>query len=160
MAKSIAVPRTLVFMGVAGLLTLTGCIQTQATMLDPTTRPAVPPEEVRVYRNEASIECDYAEVALVHAQGGANFTNENQMIEAAKKRAGKIGANGVVLGTIDEPSAGAKVAGAIFGVSPDRRGEMLAVYVYDPCRARDEASTDEEMLGEEGTMEEDEGGRP
>jgi hypothetical protein len=120
---------------IVALVTLSGCVQTQATMLDPTARPPIPEEQVRVYRTEESIECEYDEVAIIHAQGGANFTNENQMINAAKKRAGQIGANGVVLGTINEPSAGAKVAGAIFGVSPDRRGEMLAVYVYDPCAA-------------------------
>ena len=74
------------------------------------------------------------------------------MVTAAKKRAGKIGANGVVLGSINEPSSGAKVAGAIFGVSPERRGEMLAVYVYDPCRPLNS----EEMEEEEVT--EDEGG--
>jgi hypothetical protein len=153
-----------VLMGFVGMFALAGCIQTQATMLDPTARPAVPAEEVRVYRTAESIECDYAEVALIHAQGGANFTNENQMIEAAKKRAGTIGANGVVLGTIDEPSAGAKVAGAIFGVSPDRRGEMLAVYVYDPCRPQgtEQAGTADEGMTEENALGdvEAEGGRP
>lgn len=116
---------------------LTGCIQTQATMLDPTSRAEVPAEQVRVYRTVESIECEFAEVAMIHAQGGANYTNENQMINAAKKKAGKVGANGVVLGNINEPSSGAKVAGAIFGVSPERRGEMLAVYVYDPCQPLD-----------------------
>ena len=113
---------------------LAGCIQTQATMLDPTSRPAIPPERVTVYRTVESIKCAYAEVAMIHAQGGANFTNEAQMIEAAKKKAGEVGANGVVLAEIQEPSSGAKVAGAIFGVSPERRGELLAVYVYYPCQ--------------------------
>lgn len=111
-----------------------GCISTQATMLDPTSRPPVPQEEVRVYRAAESIECDYTEVAVLHAQGGSYLTNEHMMIKAAKKRAGKVGANGVVLGTINEPSSGAKVAGAIFGVGTERRGEMLAVYV-DPCQS-------------------------
>lgn len=103
-------------------------------MLDPTVRSRISEEQVRIYRSEASIQCEYAEVAIINAQGGSNYTNENQMFNAAKNRAGKIGANGVVLGNINEPSSGAKVAGAIFGVSPTRRGEMLAVYVYEPCR--------------------------
>ena len=116
------------------LFLLSGCVQTQATMLDPTVRTEVLPEQVRVYRSEASIECAYAEVAIINAQGSSAYTNESQMFNAAKKKAGKIGANGVVIGAVKEPSSGAKVAGAIFGVSPERRGEMLAVYVYDPCR--------------------------
>lgn len=128
--------------GLLCFFVLTGCVQTQATMLDPTDRPAVPEDLVRVYRTSESIQCEYVEVAIIHAQGGANYTNENQMITAAKKRAGKIGANGVVLGTVNEPGAGAMVAGAIFGVSPTRRGEMLAVYVYDPCRSLNPTPTD------------------
>lgn len=124
-----------VYAPVSFALPLVGCVQTQATMLDPTERPPVPEEEVRVYRTVESIQCRYEEVALVHAQGGAGSTDENQMIGAAKKRAGRVGANGVVLGDINEPSAGARIAGAIFGVGSERRGEMLAVYVSEPCEA-------------------------
>ncbi len=132
-----------------GLFGLTGCVQTQATMLDPTGRPPIPEDQVRVYRTSESIECEYAEIAVIHAQGGASYTNENQMINAAKKRAGGIGANGVVLGTVNEPSSGAKIAGAIFGVSPERRGEMLAVHVYDPCRPLNPAPTETQPAAED-----------
>jgi len=118
------------------LLSLSGCVQTQATMLDASTsaRPPVDPDLVRIYRTPASVACAYDEVAIVHAQGSSASTNENQMLTAARRRAGRIGANGVIIDNINEPSAGARVAGAIFGVAPSRRGEMLAIYVHDPCR--------------------------
>ena len=141
MSRSYSVYKAALCGGAASLFALTGCVSTQATMLDPTSRPEVASEQVRVYRSETSIQCEYAEVAIINAQGGSNYTNEAQMFNAAKKRAGKIGANGVVIGNINEPSSGAKVAGAIFGVSPTRRGEMLAVYVYEPCRPLDRAGS-------------------
>lgn len=111
-----------------------GCVQTQATRLGASNRPPVAEADVRVYRTAESIGCAFEEVAMINAQGSSGLTNESQMINAAKKRAGQVGANAVIMGRINEPSAGAKVAGAFLGVSPERRGEMLAVYVFDPCR--------------------------
>ena len=136
--------------------TLAGCISTQATMLDPEPRGEVAPESVRVYRTPESIGCEYAEVALIHAQGDSFNTNENQMIKAAKKKAGAVGANGVVLSTIDEPSTGEKIAGALigFGLSK-RRGEMLAVHVFEPCIPLGGADGDEAADMEDEVMEEE-----
>lgn len=123
-----------------GLLSLTGCVQTQATMLDPTERAPLTEDQVRVYRTAENVECEYTEVAVINAQGSAGGTNESQMVSAAKKRAARIGANGVILGTVNEPSAGARIAGAIFGVGSERRGEMLAIFVDEPCRPRTQAT--------------------
>ena len=120
--------------GIASIFLLAGCMQTQATMMDSSLDlPRVHPDDVRLYRSEASIECEFDEVALIHAQGSTSFTNEKQMIKAARKRAARVGANGLILTEIDEPGAGAKVAGAVLGVDTERRGEMVAVYVHKPC---------------------------
>ena len=75
--------------GLISFLVLTGCVQTQATILDPTVRTEVPAEEVRVYRTEESIECEYAEVAIINAQGGANYTNENQNGDCGEEARGQ-----------------------------------------------------------------------
>jgi hypothetical protein len=60
-------------------------------------------------------------------KGKSTMTNEQEMITAAKERAARVGANGIVLSKIDEPSAGAKVAGMIFGVGVMRRSEILGI---------------------------------
>jgi hypothetical protein len=117
---------------IAIILVFCGCVQTQVTKLsnrgsyDP-----IPPDEVVVYLTTEDIKSEFEKIGLIYAQGEASWTNEQQMIEAARKAAGKMGANGIVLGKVDEPSAGAKIAGALFGTGTTRRGEVLAVYVYD-----------------------------
>ena len=52
------------------------------------------------------------------------------MFLSMKKKAAEIGANGVILDAVSEPSAGAKVAAAIFGVSAQRKGKAIAIYVF------------------------------
>lgn len=107
-------------------------MQTQATRLTAEAQPPVLEEEVRVYRTPEHIGCAYDEVALIHAQGDVAFTNEHRMIKAARRRAAKVGANGVIPGTIEEPGVGA-LAAALVGFMPDRLGELLAVFAHSPC---------------------------
>ena len=49
------------------------------------------------------------------------------MISAMRKKAAKIGANGIILQEIKEASDGAKVAAAVFGVSTNRKGKVIAI---------------------------------
>jgi hypothetical protein len=41
-----------------------------------------------------------------------------------------MGANGVILDAVSEPGSGAKVAAAIFGVSAQRKGKALAIWIF------------------------------
>lgn len=54
------------------------------------------------------------------------------MFKKMIKKAGAMGANGIILDAISEPSAGAKVAGAIFGVGAERKGKAIAIFVFPP----------------------------
>lgn len=65
-------------------------------------------------------------------QGESSWTNENQMLSAARKKAATMGANGIILGSVQEPSSGAKVAGALLGIATMRRGEVVAIRVFHP----------------------------
>lgn len=112
------------------LLALTGCVQTSATMLSGKTFPELTPEEVTIYVSEEDIPGDFERIAIINASGSSSYTNEAQLYEAVRKRAAKIGANGVLLNEIDEPGTGAKVAGAIFGIDTKRKSEMIAIYVH------------------------------
>ena len=110
----------------------TGCVSTQVTKLvSKIDYPPVSPEEVQVYLNEKDIVHPYEKLAIIHMQGDATWTNEAQLIEAAKKKAAKLGANAIVVNQIKEPGSGAKIVGAILGTYVDRRGEVLAVRVFE-----------------------------
>ncbi len=87
--------------------------------------------EVVIYLSEADIPGEFTKIAIISAQGESGWSNENQMYNAARKRAAKIGAHGVLLEEIKEPGSGAKVAAAIFGVGTFRRGKMIAIRLVD-----------------------------
>lgn len=106
---------------------LAGCVSASATMLNPgATQPPVPEAEVRVFLASDSIPAACQRYALIHAQGSANMTDETKMIEAARRRAGKIGANAVQLQTMRDPGTGRQIANALFGIGANRKGEMIA----------------------------------
>ncbi|MCE5270802.1 hypothetical protein LLH00_05910 [bacterium] len=113
---------------VFALALLCGCVSAQVTMLGGNQKlAAIAPEQVQVFMSPNDISVPYDKVAVIHAQGGSGFTTEQGMIKKAQKEAAKIGANGIIVETIKEPSSGAKVAGAIFGIQPERRGQITAI---------------------------------
>ena len=113
-------------------LALTGCVTTNASMLGTATskRPLVLPQNVALYRSADQVPGKYEEIALLNSAGDSGFTDESKMFESMKKKAGEIGANAVILDALSEPSGGAKVAAAIFGVSAQRKGKALAIYIF------------------------------
>lgn len=114
------------------VLLLSGCVTTSASMLGTasTQRPAVLPENVALFRSADQVPRRYEEIALLNSEGDSNFTNEARMFESMRKKAGEVGANAIILDALSEPSSGAKVAAAIFGVSAERRGKAVAIYVF------------------------------
>jgi hypothetical protein len=110
-------------------LLLTGCVHTTATMLSSKKYPPLTPEEVVIYLDERDIPGEFERVAILNATGNTGSTSESQMYEALRKRAAAIGANGILFTRVEEPSTGAKIAGAVFGVGTNRRAEMVAIYV-------------------------------
>ena len=109
----------------------TACVSTNATVLDPTpqARPPVDAAQVRIYRSAAQVTGKFTEVALLNASGESAMTNEKKMLESMRKKVGALGANGVILEAITEASAGAKIAGAVFGVGSQRKGRAVAIFV-------------------------------
>lgn len=111
------------------VLFLTGCISTSVTPLTGRTYPPLHPDEVVIYVHERDIPAEYEKIALIYARGDHAMTDEAQMFKTVRKKAAKLGANGVILQQVSEPSTGAKVADHFLGVGADRRGELLAIYV-------------------------------
>ena len=113
---------------------LSGCVSTNATMLGTATmhRAAIPQQTVKLYRSADQVPGKYEEIALLHSHGASTMTSEPQMLESMKRKAAELGANGVILDALTEPSAGAKIAGAFLGYAPQRTGKSVAIYVYPP----------------------------
>jgi hypothetical protein len=115
--------------GLIFLLFLTGCVATEATMLSNRTYPATMSEDVVIYLEEKDVPGDFEKIAIIHTEGDYEMTSEKQMLEAARRRAAKVGANGILIQRLKDPSTGAKVAQAIFGTEANRKGEMIAIRV-------------------------------
>jgi hypothetical protein len=107
-------------------VSIPGCVSARASMLTPERYAPVPEEQVRVYLAADEVPESCERIALIHAAGPPDATTRPQMIRAAQRRAGKIGANAIVLSSIRDPRFGTRVAAEVLGVSADRKGEMEA----------------------------------
>lgn len=112
-------------------LSLSACVTTNASRLGSASnvRPVVEPERVSLYRVASQVPGQYEEVALLNSKGDSNLTDESRMFDSMRKKAGQMGANAVILDAVSEPGHGAKVAAAIFGVSAQRKGSAVAIWV-------------------------------
>ncbi|GMV09338.1 MAG TPA: hypothetical protein PKC83_10760 [Gemmatimonadaceae bacterium] len=122
----------------AALLLTAACVRTNATLLNPSpiARPKVAPSAVRIYRTADQVGRPFEEIALLNSTGESNLTDENDLFESMRKKAGELGANGVILDAVNEASAGAKVAAAIFGTGTQRKGRAIAIYVLPDSSKR------------------------
>lgn len=113
-------------------LLLFGCITTSVTPLSGRSYPPVNESEVVIYLQEDDIPRSFEKIAVIYARGDYSLTDEAHMIKKVRRKAAKLGANGVLLHEIKEPSTGAKVAKAILHTEANRKGEMIAIYVTPP----------------------------
>ncbi|HEU4556604.1 MAG TPA: hypothetical protein VFS20_02100 [Longimicrobium sp.] len=118
-------------------LALGACVSAHATLLGPRQgRAPVHEDEVRVFLAEDEVPESCQRVAIINASGDVDMTNEAQMIRAAKRRAGKLGANAIQLLSTREPGTGRRIAAVILpGISTDRKGEMLAFHCTEQRQA-------------------------
>ncbi len=113
-------------------LFLGGCVFTSATRLNNNEElPEQLYEDVIIYLDEESIEGDWEEVAILHGEADAVWTDQARLLRAMKRRAAKVGANGILFEPIEEPSAWAKIAGEVLDVGSSRYANMIAIIVYE-----------------------------
>jgi hypothetical protein len=116
-----------------GVVVLTvGCVHTNAAVLDPSALyQKTCPGAVVVYTSPERVGRPYREVALLNSKGESGWTSEAGMVNSQRKKAAEVGANGLVVGGIDEPKAGTKIIGALLGTGAERKGKAVAIYVPD-----------------------------
>lgn len=112
-------------------LSLVACVSTQAVRLGSNEiHPPVSPDKVAIYRTASQVPGKYEEVALLSSSGDYNMTNEEAMYRSMREKAGKMGANAVILDSVQEPGTGAKVASVLFGTGANRKGKALAIFIH------------------------------
>lgn len=92
-----------------------GCVSTQSTKLNSTiTRVPVNPTDVVIYPNEGDVPRKFEKIAMLATRSDSIWRSDASALESARVEAAKLGANGILLGTVDKPGAGAKVASFLF----------------------------------------------
>lgn len=126
---------------VAALLSACRSVSTNATLIDPTSHLVrTCPTAVKLFTTPDRVQQPYREVALLNSSGQTSYSSESDMIKSMRERAAKVGANGLILNGIDEPSAMAKLAGVaaqvaadatgqIAQISAERKGRAMAIYI-------------------------------
>ncbi len=117
-----------IVMGVA-VLALSACMHTNSVRLDPSASYApVNPHDVVIYLEERDVPYEYEPIALVHARGDDDWTDEADMIEAMREEAAMLGAHGIIIEWIEEPRAWEHAIDHLSDVDiADRRGKVVAI---------------------------------
>lgn len=123
-----------------GALIVTACVSTNAALIDPSVHLArTCPEGIKLYTTPDRVGQPYREVAILNAKGESNWSDEGDMIQSMRDKASEVGANGIILSGIDEPSALTKVIGQVAKTGSQRKGKAMAIYV--PSDATNTATT-------------------
>ena len=114
----------------AGITLTAACVKTSATVLNPSAQHApICPEGVQLFTSIDKVGKEFHEVAVLTSKGDGDWTSEEGMANSQRKKAAKLGANGVILGDQKDPSTGAKIAKAFLGTSANRKGQSVAIYI-------------------------------
>jgi hypothetical protein len=114
----------------ASMIFTASCVAVNVTRLGAgPARPQFPADQVAVYRTADQVPGRYEEVALLNGRGDSMWTSESAMFKRMRKKAGRLGANAIILDALSEPSAAAKIAGAVLGVGVERKGRAIAIFV-------------------------------
>lgn len=114
------------------LMLLSGCVTTNATLLNGSTMPissTLEPEQIAIYRTADQVGKSYKEVAILTSTGDSTLTDMAAFHRSMQERAAKVGANAVILGATREPSTGVELASLIFGLPANRKSEAIAISV-------------------------------
>jgi hypothetical protein len=117
-------------LAVPACFVLAACVSTNAVQLNPSVaRAPVCPNAVQIFTSADRVGKPYVEIAVLNSKGESQWTDERKMFESQRNKAAKMGANGLIMDGIKEPSAGSKVAGAIFGTGTQRKGSATAIWI-------------------------------
>jgi hypothetical protein len=109
----------------------TACVTVSKTVLtEEYSEVPVPPGQVDVLMalmgDTIPAGCD--RVAILHASGDVDVTDEGDFLDKLRNEAGKLGANTVFVQTMEDPGAAERIASGVFGTTSDRDSDALALF--------------------------------
>jgi hypothetical protein len=89
----------------------------------------VPPGQVDVLMASLgdSIPRECVRVAIMHASGAQDATDEGDFLEKLREEAGEVGANTVFVQNMEDAGTAERIVGGILGTGVDRDSEALAL---------------------------------
>jgi hypothetical protein len=126
---------------VIGITLVTACatrtrvIATNAALaLSPTCGDAV-----RVFPDRDHVPYDYYEVALITSAGNPAYSGNGDVLKAIRNKAADLGANGVVVSSLEATHATVKIIGAAVGANDaGRKANAVAIWMpSDTARVRE-----------------------
>ena len=99
------------------VVVLAGCVSARGTVLNVggPVYPKVGAAEVRVFLSEAEVPGPFENVGLLRGAGN-DFASDGRMLAALRKRAAKMGANGIILGELKKPGAADRALSVLVGL--------------------------------------------
>jgi hypothetical protein len=115
-------------------LVLAGCVSVSKSVLMDRSFAPVPQREVQVLLSGDTVPPSCERVALLHASGDVDVTDEGDMWDELRKVAGELGANVVHIHSMEDPGAGERFAAEIFGGTADRDADAVALWCPEGVR--------------------------
>ena len=96
-------------------------------------------DAVTVYPDREHVPYDYYEVALLTTRGNSVYSGNGDLLKSIRNKAADLGANAVVVNSLESSHATVKVIGAVVGASDGgRRGDAIAIWMpSDTARVRE-----------------------
>ncbi len=100
--------RSMFFAALAVVVIFSGCVSMKVRKCTEKDYEPVPADQVAVYNQIGEVPAGYEKIATIHVQDALVRDNRERVLNKIKKQAGAIGANGIVLGTVNAPSVPAE----------------------------------------------------
>jgi hypothetical protein len=114
------------------ILFLGACVSTSTIHLEnDNQRSPIRPNMVKIYRTANNVPGKYDEIALISASGNARLVNQSKLVDKLKQKAAALGANGIILDILTEPSDTSKILGTYLGIPAKRSGQVIAIFVHN-----------------------------
>ncbi|MYD57372.1 MAG: hypothetical protein F4246_10200 [Rhodothermaceae bacterium] len=102
------------------------------------------PEMVQIFLPGDSLP-PHDRVAILAGSGADNWSNRTQLLDHLRRRAGELGANGVILGQVEESSSGEKIVGYLTGFGSSRKQDAIAILIHSTVEQEKIASSCESL---------------